>query len=139
MFSNDRKKMRDVFFTAWAGFRQQRNLSPLETLIVEVASKHPEYHHILDDSEANRDRDVFPEAGDNNPFMHMGLHLALIEQVNMDRPTGIKLAFDSLVGRIHEPHQAEHLAMECLAEWLAEGPPHIESDYLQRLTELGKG
>ncbi len=128
--------MRGVFFDAWKKFRDQQALSPLEQLIVEVATRHPEYHPILDNADANLDKDVFPQAGDNNPFVHMGLHLALIEQIKMDRPTGITLAHRNLVQHLRDEHKAEHAAIDCLAEWLAEGPPHDESVYLNRLNSL---
>jgi hypothetical protein len=43
----DRDSLRAVFFRAWA--RQQRGepLEGVETLIVQVASRHPEYHALL--------------------------------------------------------------------------------------------
>jgi len=128
--------MRDVFFIAWQRFQRNETLDPMQKLIVEVAIKHPEYHGILENPEKNRDRDVFPEAGDNNPFLHMGLHLALIEQVNMNRPTGVTAAYNQLVARLQDPHAADHVAIDCLSEWLAQGPPHMESVFLDRLTEL---
>jgi len=66
----------------------------------------------------------------------MGLHLALVEQVNMNRPAGITAAYNQLVARMQDPHAADHVAMDCLSEWLAQGPPHKESDFLVRLTDL---
>lgn len=128
--------MRGVFFDAWRKFRQQQPLSPLEKLIVDVASKHPEYHAILDDADANMARDAFAQAGDGNPFIHMGLHLALIEQINMDRPVGVASAHRNLINHLQDEHKAEHAAIDCLAEWLADGPPHDESVYLSRLARL---
>ena len=35
------------------------------------------------------DRDYTPEGGQANPFLHMGLHLGIREQVATDRPAGL--------------------------------------------------
>ena len=70
----------------------------------------------------------------------MGLHLAIREQVATDRPPGIAAIFNSLLVRTGDPHEAEHQALECLAEtlWEAQGANTMpdESAYLERLRRL---
>lgn len=67
--------------------------------------------------------DHTPALGETNSFLHMGLHIALREQLQADCPPGIRGLYRTLVG--HEDgatHAAEHKIMECLADarWQAE-------------------
>ena len=48
----------------------------------------------------------------------MGLHLAVREQLAIDRPPGIRALFESLKTRLGDVHDAEHALMESLAEAL---------------------
>ena len=70
----------------------------------------------------------------------MGLHLGLREQLATNRPVGIRAVFDALSHRQGDPHSAEHLMIECLAETLWEaqrdGTPPDELRYLDKLRKL---
>jgi hypothetical protein len=86
-------------------------------------------------------RDFTPEAGQANPFLHMGLHLAIREQVGTNRPAGIASIHSQLCRRLGDQHEAEHRMIECLAEalWLSQrtGLPPDEPAYLDALRRLG--
>ena len=86
------------------------------------------------------DEEFLPEAGQTNPFLHMGLHLGLREQVATDRPQGIATIFSTLASKLGDPHDAEHRMIECLAETLWEaqrdGRPPDEVLYLERLRRI---
>ena len=62
-------------------------------------------------------QDWTPEDGATNPFLHMGLHLGLREQVATNRPPGIAELHGKLCARLGQ-HEAEHRMAECLAEAL---------------------
>ena len=85
-------------------------------------------------------RDYTPEGRQSNPFLHMGLHLAVRDQIATDRPAGLRKAFESLAQRTGSAHEAEHRIIECLAEamWEAQrsGRPPDEVAYLQRVLRL---
>lgn len=134
MFGHDRKPIRERFIAVWSKMQSRKPLEPLEALIADVISDHPEYQSLLDDADDVIDRDWTPEGGQTNPFLHMGLHIALREQVATDRPAGIRAAFDALMARAGDRLQAEHQAIECLAEalWQAgrTGLPPDEQAYL---------
>lgn len=108
--------------------------------IADVISVHPEYQAALERPDSVVDRDYTPEGGQSNPFLHMGLHLAVRDQIATDRPPGIRSAFNDVVGRFGTPHDAEHRLIECLAETLWEaqrsGLPPDESVYLGRVRRL---
>lgn len=119
MFSQNRADLRAAYADCWQKHQQQQPLTPLEQLIVKAIQWHPEYQPLLSgDRERLKQRDYLPEMGETNPFLHMGLHLALWEQEATDRPAGIKALLWSLRLQQPDPHQAEHRVLEVLAEVL---------------------
>ena len=93
-----------------------------------------------DVSNDDLDRDFTPDGGKTNPFLHMGLHLGLREQVSTDRPAGIGNVHRTLIAQIGDVHAAEHRMIDVLAETLWEAQvnnqPPDEQAYLQRLRDL---
>jgi len=139
MFVESRDQSRQFFFVVWEKMARGEALSPLEALIAEVIRAHPEYHVVLGQGERALVRDF--GAGDTNPFLHMGLHVALIEQLQTDRPAGITALYKQLVSQAsHDVHGLEHRIMEQLAGalWAASqrGGMPDEQDYLARLSAL---
>lgn len=108
-----------MYVDAWRKYKESRPLEPVEAQIIAVLEEHPEYHEMLDHREQALNLDV--ATGTTNPFMHMGLHLALRDQIAIDRPPGIRSAFEALAVR-RGRHVAEHAISEQLAEviWQAE-------------------
>ena len=86
------------------------------------------------------ERDYTPEEGQTNPFLHMGLHLAIREQVSTNRPAGIASVHRSLAVKLGDVHEAEHAMIECLGQalWQAQrsGLPPDEAAYLESLRRL---
>jgi hypothetical protein len=140
MFSQDRDSLRRYLAVAWAKARSGEPLEPLEHQIADLVRDHPEYQPLLADPNTAIGRDFAPEVGQTNPFLHLGLHLAVLEQFATDRPAGIRDIYQTLVRRSGEAHQAEHLAMECLAQALWEAQrgqrPPDEAAYLACLARL---
>ncbi len=141
MFTQDRKQLREVFFRAWRRHREALPLEGIEQLVASVALHHPEYHAILDDTERHGDRDYQPDSGQTNPFLHMAMHIAIIEQLSIDQPHGVRAHFQALLAQGGDEHDAEHRMMECLGEMLWQagrsgtGPdPAVYLDCLARLS-----
>ena len=138
IFGHDRNELRQMYFDAWRKSVSGALLSPLETQIAKVIEDHPEYQPLM--TEESLEASFTPEGGETNPFLHMGLHLAVREQVATDRPPGIAAAFNALLIRTGDMHEAEHRALECLAEtlWEAQGANSTpdEAAYLERLRRL---
>ena len=127
-----------MYADAWRKAQGAEVLSPLEAQIAQVIEDHPEYQSALSDEA--REASFTPEAGKTNPFLHMGLHLAVRDQVATDRPPGISNIFQQLVKKYSKSHEAEHRILDCLAETLWEaqnrnGPPD-EQKYLERLRKI---
>jgi hypothetical protein len=117
-FGDNVQDTRKLFFTSWHKYRSSQILSPLEKQIVDVILIHPEYHALLDTAPANFDQAYFPELGETNPFLHMGFHLAVRDQIATDRPPGLADLYHQLVKKYSDPMIVEHLMMEQLAECL---------------------
>jgi hypothetical protein len=134
-----RDSLRRAYLDAWRKRREGRPLEPLEDQIATVIEQHPEYLDALGD-ESSVDRDYTPESGAPNPFLHMGLHLAIREQVATDRPPGIRAIHEALTRRLGAVHEAEHRMLERLGEalWLSQrsGLPPDEARYLESLESL---
>jgi hypothetical protein len=115
-------------------------LEPLEHQLVSVIEQHPEYHPLLEDDPQALGRDYTPESGQSNPFLHLGLHLAIREQVATDRPQGIAAVHRTLSRQLGDVHEAEHRMLERLGEalWLSQrtGRPPDEATYLESLRRL---
>ena len=137
IFGNDRGELRAMYAAAWRKRESGEVLSPLEAQIAQVIAEHPEYVAALD---GDLDHDYTVEGGETNPFLHMGLHLGIRDQVATDRPAGIRSVFLALTARSSDPHSAEHRMIECLAEALWEAQQHNqppdERRYLDRLRRL---
>lgn len=140
LYGDTIQETRQMFFSSWNKFQQKELLSPLENAIVQVILAHPEYHKILGDQNKFQQQSYFPEQGETNPFLHMGLHLAIREQVATDRPGGINTIYNNLIQKHHDPLTVEHLMMEQLAEflWLSQknNLPPDEALYLRILANL---
>jgi len=142
--NQSRDELRRVYVEAWRKRRAGLPIEPLEAQVADVIALHPEYHAALERDDDALARDYTPEGGQSNPFLHMGLHLAVRDQIATDRPVGLRQAFESLARRAGSAHEAEHRIIECLAEamWEAQrtARPPDEQAYLEavlRLTRSG--
>ena len=136
----DRDSSRRFFIDVWRKHRARKRLEPMEILVRDVISEHPEYHSLLDRHEEAINEEFTPEQGKTNPFLHMGMHITLREQVATDRPAGIRSLYESLLPKFSGQHDLEHRMMECLGEalWAAQRNNSLpdESAYLECLKKI---
>jgi hypothetical protein len=136
----NREQMRRLYLEAWRKFSARAPLEPLEAQLAAVIAEHPEYVTWLESGEGALNADFTPEGGRENPFLHMGLHLAIREQVATNRPAGISEVHQKLSARLGGAHAAEHTMLEPLAETLwdaqRQGRAPDEQVYLERLRKL---
>jgi hypothetical protein len=124
-----RDEIRQVYLTVWKKMQQQSLLEPMEAIISDVIKLHPEYHSLLDKGEHAKEQDFTPEDGKTNPFLHMGMHIAIREQASADRPPGIQAAYQKLL-KTNATHDAEHSIIECLGQalWQAQRDNTMPND-----------
>ena len=139
IFGRERDQIRRVFVDAWRKHGEGTPLEPLERSIAAVIEAHPEYQSMLSDAAAVS-RDYPVEGEETNPFLHMGMHITIIEQITSDRPSGIRDLYGRLRARFPDTHQLEHAIMQCLAESLWQsrerGQPPDEQGYLACVRRL---
>lgn len=137
MSGSDRSDIRRFFVTTWSKHQKGEVLSPLEHIIAAIVGLHPEYHDFLTSEQSA----LTAEFGDGNPnpFVHMGMHIAMQEQLGADHPPGIRDLYQKIASRFGDAHTAEHRMMECLDQALAEAQPGTEPDqniYMECLRRL---
>ena len=134
LFGQDRDRLRKLYCQAWESRRQGKPLQPLQAQIVAVIEKHPEYQAVMEKPEQALGREYLPELGETNPFLHMAIHLTIQEQIDTNRPAGIRELYKRLLMKTGDRHALEHKLMECLAEmiWRAQkdGKAPDEDQYL---------
>ncbi|MCC6202623.1 MAG: DUF1841 family protein [Gammaproteobacteria bacterium] len=139
MLVDSRDDSRRFLVEVWRRFRQGAVLEPLPALIADVLRAHPEYHGLLEDPGVLT-RDFAPDEPGANPFLHLGLHIALQEQIQTNRPAGITPAYQQLCALLGDRHAVEHQLMSCLWHSLHEaqgtGRPPDENAFLQRVRNL---
>jgi len=129
-----RDQLRQTYADAWRKHLAHSPLTPLEAMITDVIGAHPEYQAIVSDKDAAMAAAPDISGSAENPFLHMGLHIAVREQVSIDRPPGVRDLYRQLQARHGDLHRAEHALMEALGEtlWNAQrsGRPPDETQYL---------
>jgi Domain of unknown function (DUF1841) len=130
-----REQLRQSYAEAWRKHVERSPMTPLESLIADVIARHPEYQSLVSDAQALEAFETASGGGMENPFLHMGLHIAIREQVSIDRPPGVRELEQALISRLGSEHDANHVLMEALAETLWEaqrnGRAPDERRYLQ--------
>jgi len=110
-------------------------MTPIEAQAAAWIDEHPEYHATLADEAAALAASYSVEDGRENPFLHLSMHLSILEQTSIDQPTGILQAVQLLAAKRQSLHQAHHEVMECLGEmmWASQrsglppdGPAYID-------------
>jgi hypothetical protein len=139
VFGQNRQQLRQMYHDVWNKKQANESLSALESMVAQVITEHPEYHNVFN-NEASLEQEYFVEDGQTNPFLHMGLHISLHEQISTNRPAGIRTVYQQLQAKFGTAHDTEHQMMECLTEslWIAQrnNQAPSESDYLIELQRL---
>ncbi|MGQ0442166.1 MAG: DUF1841 family protein [Methylophilaceae bacterium] len=122
LFNPSRDEVRDFFFDTWHHYKGLLPLSDLEKIGLSVILMHPEYHATLDKPAQFKHLTYFPEKGETNPFLHMSLHLSILEQISINQPSGIAEIYQQLKIKHQDEHLAQHDVLDCLAEivWQAQ-------------------
>jgi len=134
-----RENTRQVFFKAWYKKQKGQALEALEKQVATLIEQHPEYHSFFAD-EKNIDHDFSSEKQVVNPFLHLGMHLAIADQLALQQPAGIRELYQRLAQHYSDVHEAEHQIMNCLAYWMQQPQTQGEtldySPYMQCLQKL---
>jgi hypothetical protein len=133
-----REQLRRSYVDAWGKYLARSPLSPLESLIAGVIALHPEYHSMVADPARALGHESAAGSPRENPFLHMGLHIAVREQLAIDRPPGIRELHRSLAAHLGDAHGADHALMEALAETLWEAQRSARPPDERRYLDLAR-
>lgn len=120
MFNPSQADVRRFFCGAHAKARAGQPMEAIETLASQWIAEHPEYHADLLDADAAVARVYDGQDGQQNPFLHLSMHLSISEQCSIDQPRGIRQAVELLERRRRSLHDAHHEVMECLGRMMWE-------------------
>jgi hypothetical protein len=115
---HSRDQLRRAYTEAWHKLTERAPLSAQEAAIADVIALHPEYLALVADPASALAFEPGAQTGQQNPFLHMGLHLAIRDQIAIDRPPGIRALHQQLHARFGDVHAAEHELMEALGQVL---------------------
>jgi hypothetical protein len=118
MLAHDRASNRCFFAETW---RKRCARLALEGVVSGVLAWHPARHDYLGATNAAANEKFKPERGETNPGPHLGMHLAVLRQVQTDCPHRIAPPFRATLNGVGDAHGVEHQLMEYLAEapWTA--------------------
>lgn len=141
MYDVNTQDVRRFFADVWRQRFAPLQLNALQQKALRIIEAHQEYARVLDNVEDYLDKTWTPEDGEENPFLHMSLHLSIQEQAAIDQPPGIRKIHETLCGRYSGDWvRAEHEMMEALAEtvWEAQrfGRGLDVNAYMTRLRKL---
>ena len=136
--TDEREAMRKFFYEAWRKHKENLLVEPIEAMIIDIILQHPEYHALFD----NPQKIAADEFKESNPFLHISLHLTIREQINADRPQGIRPIYETLCNTFQDRHTAEHRILEVLEHilWNAKesGKLPDERIYLEMLRGINE-
>lgn len=139
MFNPTQDDVRRFFCETYRKTVAREILTPLETIASDWISEHPEYHSDLADIRAALEAEYPVEQGRSNPFLHLSMHLSLVEQTSINQPPGITPVFRKLAQQTQSVHQAHHIMMESLGAMVWEsqrdGTPFDGVAYVQALEQ----
>jgi hypothetical protein len=140
MFMPSQQDVRRFFCETYRKEQAKEILTPLEAIARDWLVQHPEYTNALSNLESALATDYSVEQGTSNPFLHLSMHLSIVEQISIDQPPGIRAVFLTLAHRLGSEHEAHHQMMECLGQsiWQSQrsGTPIDALAYLEGLQKL---
>ena len=140
MFSTDQTQLRSFYKNSWDKFKNKEPLSDLEKQVASIILEHPEYHHFFDNLDIRSD--INTNKNPNSPFLHLGLHLGIRDQIAINTPAGISDIYKNLYNQYKDPHICEHKMLEILAEELWESQQNQTEfntqNYINKLLNLTK-
>jgi hypothetical protein len=139
MFNPSQADVRRFFCEVYRKQIAQEPMQAIEILSGQWIAEHPEYHLVLANVQTALDDLQKPNPQDN-PFLHLSMHLSISEQCSIDQPKGVRHAIEALANRLDSLHAAHHMAMECLSQMLytaqSTGTAPDANEYVQTLRRL---
>ena len=124
----------------WARARQDNGpLNTEDQILADLMEMHPQYYGFWESIEQYGDR-FFDPTCEDNPFLHVSLHVAVERQIRAGAPLLVLQTVQRLVARGDDPHDARHAVMAVLVRQLwdrtMQGRPFDVQRYAAELERL---
>jgi hypothetical protein len=120
MFSPSQADVRRFFCGVHAKRLAGAPMEAIEQLAGQWMSEHPEYDADFANLDAALQSMGTSSDTQENPFLHLSMHLSISEQCSIDQPAGIRQAVELLTARRGDLHAAHHEVMQCLGAMIWE-------------------
>ncbi len=139
MFNPSQADVRRFFCGVYAKSQSGQTMEAIEQLASQWMAEHPEYQAAFADVEQALATMGQASEGQDNPFLHLSMHLSISEQCSIDQPPGIRQAVELLTARRGDLHEAHHEVMECLGRMIWEsqraGRPPDGQAYIEHVRQ----
>lgn len=139
MFSPSQADVRRFFCAVYTKSQNGQAMEALEQLAGQWMVEHPAYHAAFADVDQALSNMGNSNEGQDNPFLHLSMHLSISEQCSIDQPPGIRQAVELLTARRGDLHQAHHEVMDCLGRMIWEsqraGRPPDGQAYIEHVRQ----
>jgi len=139
MFNPSQADVRRFFCSVYAKSQSGQTMEALEQLAAQWMAEHPEYLAVFADVDQALANMGQASQAQDNPFLHLSMHLSISEQCSIDQPPGIRQAVELLTARRGDLHEAHHEVMECLGRMIWEsqraGRPPDGQAYIEHVRQ----
>ncbi|MFY8124889.1 MAG: DUF1841 family protein [Hydrogenophaga sp.] len=139
MFNPSQADVRRFFCSVYAKSQSGQAMEALEQLAAQWMAEHPEYLAVFADVDQALANMGQASQAQDNPFLHLSMHLSISEQCSIDQPPGIRQAVELLTARRGDLHEAHHEVMECLGRMIWEsqraGRPPDGQAYIEHVRQ----
>jgi len=122
----------------WRKTNDNEDLTEEEELLAEQMQAHPEYGEMWE-SEEIADH-LFDPTREENPFLHISLHVMLERQAHSGNPPCVARTFERLEAAGGDPHEVRHAMLRILVQeiWrvMAEHQPLDVKRYCEQIETL---
>lgn len=134
LYGEQPEDYRKIILTAWQKHKSSELLEPMEKNIVQIILQHPELMNEFDHPNEMLKKQ-FDEH--NNPFLHIGQHILILEMLSLNNPPGIIDVYQKLMKNLGGAHEAEHfLAQEIAQEMQAAMMERRDLDFAKVITRI---
>jgi len=99
----------------WRKMNENADLTGEEELLAAQLAGHPEYGEIWENKEMG-DHFFDPTKQEENPFLHISLHVMLERQIQSNNPPCVSKTIERLTALGEDPHDVQHAILRILVQ-----------------------
>jgi len=100
----------------WRKMNANADLTEEEEILAEQMQAHPEYGEVWEDKQLGDH--LFDPTKEENPFLHVSLHVMLERQVRANEPPCVRKTIERLTALGEDPHEVQHAILRILVQQL---------------------